>query len=94
MAECGNIALGLLWRQAETRDRRTDSPYLLLEPFAGMAGVLFARQPVKPEVMNDLNQRVINWRRIVRDQPENFGRLVEMPPIPRVKYQWALMAGR
>lgn len=46
-----------------------------------MAGVLFARQPVKPEVMNDLNQRVLNRRRIARDQPEDFGRLVEMTPI-------------
>ncbi len=44
--------------------------------------------------MNDLNQRVINWRRIVRNQPEDFGRLVEMTPISRVEYQWALMAGR
>ena len=45
----------------------SDSCYV--EPFAGMAGVLFARQPVKVEVLNDLNQRVVNWLRVVRDEP-------------------------
>ena len=67
-----------------------DSCYV--EPFAGMAGVLFARQPVKLEVLNDLNRRVINWLRVGRDQPDDFGRLVEKTPISRVKYQWALTA--
>ena len=63
-----------------------DSCYI--EPFAGMAGVLFARQPVKLEVLNDLNRRVINWWRVVRDQPDDFGRLVEKTPISRVEHQW------
>ena len=67
-----------------------DSCYV--EPFAGMAGVLFARQPVKLEMLNDLNQRVINWWRVVRDQTDEFGRLVEMTPRSRVEYQWALTA--
>ena len=57
-----------------------------------MAGVLFARQPVKVEVLNDLNQRVVNWLRVVRDYPEDFGSLVEKTPISRVEYQWALTA--
>ena len=69
---------------------KSDSCYI--EPFAGMAGVLFARQPVKVEVLNDLNQRVVNWLRVVRDQPEEFGRLVEKTPISRVEYQWAITA--
>ena len=68
----------------------SDSCYV--EPFAGMAGVLFARQPVKVEVLNDLNQRVVNWLRVVRDYPEDFGSLVEKTPISRVEYQWALTA--
>ena len=66
--------------------RNSDSCYV--EPFAGMAGVLFARQPAKPEALNDLNRRVINWWRVVRDQPEEFGWRVEMTPKSRVEYQW------
>ncbi len=43
-------------------------------------------------MLNDLNRRVINWWRVARDQPEEFGRLVEMTPRSRVEYQWALTA--
>ena len=69
-----------------------DSDSCYVEPFAGMAGVLFARSPVKLEMLNDLNRRVVNWWRVVRDQPEEFGWLVEMTPKSRVEYQWALTA--
>ena len=67
-----------------------DSCYV--EPFAGMVAVLLARSPVKREVLNDLNRRVVNWLRVVRDYPEDFGRLVEKTPISRVEYEWALTA--
>ena len=70
--------------------RDSDSCYV--EPFAEMAGLLFARPPVKPEALNDLNRRVINRWRVVRDQPEDLDWLVEMTPKSRVKYQWALTA--
>ena len=63
-----------------------------LEPFAGMAGVLLSRQPVKVEILNDLNDRVVNWWRVVRDQPEEFGWLVEQTPRSRAEFQWACAA--
>lgn len=63
-----------------------------IEPFAGMAGVLLSRQPVKVEILNDLNDRVVNWWRVVRDQPEEFGWLVEQTPISRSEFQWACAA--
>ena len=62
---------------------------LYCEPFAGMAGVLLARKPVTVEVLNDLNGRVVNWWRAVRDQPEEFGWLVEHTPFSREEYVWA-----
>ncbi len=67
-----------------------DSCYI--EPFAGMAGVLLARAPVKTEILNDLNGRVINWWRAVRDKPEEFGRLLEFTPFSRAEYEWGLSA--
>ena len=67
-----------------------DSCYI--EPFAGMAGVLLARAPVKTEILNDLNGRVINWWRAVRDEPEEFGRLLEFTPFSRAEYEWGLSA--
>ncbi len=63
-----------------------------IEPFAGMAGVLLARPPVKLEMLNDLNGRLVNWWRVVRDQPEEFGWLVEHTPISRDEYIWAARA--
>ena len=63
-----------------------------IEPFAGMAGVLLSRQPVKVEILNDLNGRLVNWWRAVRDWPEEFSWLVEHTPISRDKYTWAARA--
>ena len=57
-----------------------------------MAGVLLSRQPVKVEILNDLNGRVVNWWRVVRDQPEEFGWLVEQTPRSRAEFQWACQA--
>ena len=43
-----------------------------VEPYAGMLGVLLARHPARREVVNDLNDRVVNWWQVVRDEPEEF----------------------
>ena len=60
-----------------------------VEPFAGMAGVLLARRPVKLEIVNDLNERIVNWWRAVRDEPEQLAWLIDRTPHSRVEYQWA-----
>ena len=60
-----------------------------IEPFAGMGSVLLAREPVKIEILNDLNDRVINWWRAVRDDAEEFGRLLEYTPRSRAEHRWA-----
>ena len=65
---------------------------LYCEPFAGMAGVLLARKPVTVELLNDLNGRVVNWWRAVRDCPQEFGWLVEHTPFSRDEYRWACAA--
>ena len=67
-----------------------DSSYL--EPFAGMASVLLARPVVKVELLNDLNGRVVNWWRMVRDCPDEFGYLVEHTPRSRDEFRWACAA--
>ena len=64
-----------------------DSCYI--EPFAGMAAVLLARPPVDIEILNDANERIVNWWRIVRDEAEEFGRLIDFSPFSRAEFQWA-----
>ena len=57
-----------------------DTPQCYVEPYGGMAGVMMARAPVNTEVYNDLNKRLVNWWRCVRDMPKEFGWLVENTP--------------
>jgi len=57
---------------------RGDGCYI--EPFAGMLGVLLARRPARAEIVNDLDGRVCNWWRVVRDQPDELGDLLAWTP--------------
>ena len=66
---------------------RKDSLYC--EPFGGMAGLLCYRAPVKCEIFNDLDGRIVNWWRVVRDQPEELGRLIEGMPHSETEYRKA-----
>ena len=55
-----------------------------------MAGALLARQPIKREVVNDLNRRIVNWWAAVRDEPAELGRLIDAMPASRAEYEWAV----
>ena len=57
------------------------------EIFGGMAGVLLARPKARVELLNDLDGRLINWWRVVRDYPEEFGFLVENTPRSRAEFE-------
>ena len=61
-----------------------------IEPFSGMFSVLLARQPVKREIINDVNSRVITWARAVRDHPEEFGYLIEHTLHSQEEFIWAI----
>ena len=57
-----------------------------VEPFGGMAGVLLSRRPVGSEVLNDADERIVDWWRAVRDRPAEFGRLIQHTPRSRVLF--------
>ena len=61
-----------------------------VEPFAGMLGVLLRRKPVHLEVVNDLDHKVVNWWRVVRDHPKELARLLYCTPNSRVEFGRAL----
>lgn len=66
-----------------------------VEPFAGAAWVLFAKPPSKVEVLNDIDQELINFFRVLKHKPEEliasfewelasraeFKRLAELDPL-------------
>ena len=56
-----------------------------VEPFGGGASVLFAKQPVEHEVYNDLDERLINFFKVLADPEsfEQFKRRVEALPYSR-----------
>ena len=66
-----------------------DTNTLYCEPFAGMLGVLLQRPISKLEIVNDVNSRLINWWRTIRDCPDDFKHLVKYTPRSREEYAWA-----
>ena len=63
-----------------------------VEIFGGMFGVGLARPPVKCEMLNDLDGRVVNWWKVVREQPDEFGWAVQTTPCSRREFEWAVGA--
>ena len=51
-----------------------------LEPFAGMLGVLLQRTRCRREVVNDLDERVMNWWAVLRDNWQELERLFLLTP--------------
>ena len=61
-----------------------------VEPFAGMLGVLLQRSKVSLEVVNDTNDRLVNWWRCLRDRPDELLRLVALTPYSRSEFGQAV----
>ena len=58
-----------------------------VEAFAGMLGILLKRQACSVEIINDLDNRVINWWRVVRDEPEKLARKIALTPRSRLEFE-------
>lgn len=57
-----------------------------LEPFAGSLAVLFNKERCHIETVNDLNGEIVNFFRVLRDNPEELKRLIELTPYSREEY--------
>ena len=57
-----------------------DSRAHYIEPFCGMCGLLLSRPAARLETINDRNGRLVNWWRVIRDYPEEFGRQLDWTP--------------
>lgn len=51
-----------------------------VEPFGGGAAVLLQKKPAKLEVYNDLDGRVVNFFRVLREQTDELVRLLTLTP--------------
>ncbi len=59
-----------------------------VEPFAGAAALYFLKQPVKVEVLNDVNGELINLYRVVKHHLEEFTRQFKWALTSRQIYKW------
>lgn len=58
-----------------------------LEPFAGSLAVLFEKERSHIETVNDLDGRVVNFFRVLRDFPEELQSKIERTPYSREEYE-------
>ena len=60
------------------------------EPFAGSGAVLLNREPAPVETYNDIDGEVVNFFRVLRDQPERLMRGIALTPFSREEYFQAI----
>ncbi len=57
-----------------------------LEPYFGSGAVFFNKKPCKIETINDLNSDVVNYFKVLRDNPTELIELLELTPYCRDEY--------
>jgi DNA adenine methylase len=60
------------------------------EPFAGSAAVLLNRTPSPVETYNDIDGDVVNFFRVLRDQPDELTRVIALTPFSREEFHLAI----
>lgn len=84
------------WVGGKSRLRKAIIPLLpphtcYVEPFAGAAWVLFGKPPSPVEVLNDIDQELINFFRVVRERPAELIAAFEWELVARAEF--ARLAG-
>ena len=59
------------------------------EPFAGSGAVLLNRPPSGVETYNDLDGEVVNFFRVLRDDPDELQRKMALTPFSREEFALA-----
>lgn len=63
-----------------------------VEPFFGSGAVFFQKRAAKSEYINDLDGDIVNLFRVLREQPDELARVVELTPWAREEYEAAMEA--
>ena len=58
-----------------------------LEPFFGSGAVFFAKQPAQHEVINDVDNVVVTFFRVLREQPMELERVCRLTPYSRREWE-------
>lgn len=80
------------WVGGKSRLRKHIIPLLpehtcYVEPFGGAAWVLFGKKPSPVEILNDIDQDLITFFRVVRDQPEELIQSFDLALVSRAVFE-------
>lgn len=80
------------WVGGKSRLRRYILPLLpqhtcYVEPFAGAAWVLFGKQPSDVEVLNDIDDELINFFRVLKESPEELIASFDWDIVARAEFE-------
>ena len=80
------------WVGGKSRLRKYIIPLLpehtcYVEPFAGAAWVLFGKRPSDVEILNDKEQELINFFRVVKEKPEELIASFEWELVSRLEFE-------
>lgn len=77
---------GAKWQLAEWILSHLPPHVHYIEPYAGSLAVFFNKQPAPHEVVNDLDDRIVNFFKVVRERGEELAQLIELTPYARSEY--------
>ena len=58
-----------------------------MEPFFGSGVVLLSRHPAKCEIVNDIDGRIVNFFRVLRERPEELVEVLRLTPWARDEWE-------
>jgi len=65
-----------------------------VEPYAGALSVLLAKPPSHLETVNDLDEEIVTFWRVLRDQPAALERMCALTPHSRAEYMTSRVPGQ
>lgn len=78
---------GAKWRIAKWVIEQMPEHHSYVEPFFGSGAVFFNKQPSNIETINDLDEEVVNFFEVVREDPEKLAEMLYMTPYSRKVYE-------
>jgi DNA adenine methylase len=60
-----------------------------VEPYCGSLAVLMAKKPSSHETVNDLDERLVTFWRVLRERPADLARVCALTPHSRIEYNQA-----
>ena len=85
---------GSKWRMADWIVSYMPKHVTYLEPYFGSGAVFFTKEPCKVETINDVDRHIVNFFKILREQPDELARVVELTPWSRLEYETYLTSAK